>query len=303
MIKIIARYIFFVVLIFIPFYSQTQILDTNTIWSESNIKYTYIANDTVSIDGKVYHEINSHSDTTFHYNNDNNQPYLIREDVDKVFWRESFLNDDYLLYDFSLSEGDSIYVTPMTYESMDSVLLYCDKVDTVEVFGIMRRRLTMITVNPNSFYVKDTEYWYYGIGSDLGLFKSGLLGTEPTLDQSVSDPKLFCCHKVFDQIYQDSSVNACHESSASLDGEISENLMRIYPNPTDKKALLQIPSFEKNSYIITFFNNVGRAVDIKLVATGTGCEINTSGIASGVYQVILRHKNGVVSNKKLVIQH
>ncbi|MEX2485004.1 MAG: T9SS type A sorting domain-containing protein [Brumimicrobium sp.] len=76
-----------------------------------------------------------------------------------------------------------------------------------------------------------------------------------------------------------------------------------YPNPTDKKAILQISSFEESNYNVSFFNNVGRTVDIKLVPTSTGYEVNTSGIASGVYQVVLRHKNGVVSNKKLVTQH
>lgn len=77
----------------------------------------------------------------------------------------------------------------------------------------------------------------------------------------------------------------------------------IYPNPTDKKAILQIPSFEESNYNVSFYNSIGRTVDITLVPSATGYEINTSKIASGIYQVVLRDKKGVVSNKKLVIQH
>lgn len=77
----------------------------------------------------------------------------------------------------------------------------------------------------------------------------------------------------------------------------------IYPNPTDKKAILKIPSFEESNYNVSFYNSIGRTVDITLVPSATGYEINTSKIASGIYQIVLCDKKGVVSNKKLVIQH
>lgn len=268
MLQINLKYIFLSILIIKTFFVHTQILDTNTIWSESNIKYSYVANDTVSIDNKTYHKINSYLDTTINYN-DIFQTYLIREDGNKVFWREPFLNEDFLIYDLSISEGDSIYVTPMTFDSLDSVLLYCDNVDTTEVSGVMRKRFTMITVNPLPIYNTNTEYWYQGIGSDLGLFSSGHLGL-PTLADTPF-PKLFCCHKLFDQVYQDSSVNACHGTSASLNKESLQNEIKVYPNPTRKfvqikseASISNIELFDVSGKEVSYlYNETNKTIEIK----------------------------------------
>lgn len=297
----ITKHTFSVVIIFISFNVKTQILDTNTIWSESNIKYSYVADDTVSIDNKVYHNINSHLDTTIDYSNDVFQTYLIREDGNKVFWKYPFLNEEFLIYDFSLSEGDSIYVTPMTVDFLDSVQLYCDNVDTVEVLGVMRKRLTMITVDPIPAYNTDTEYWYLGIGSNLGLFSSGRLGLPTVTDQHF--PNLFCCHKAFDQVYQDSSFNACHGSSASLNKENFQDKINLFPNPTDEKVTLLISDFKQSEYNVSFYNSVGVQVDVTFIVTDNGYEINTSDIVTGVYHVVLQDKNGIMNNRKLIIQH
>ncbi|MEX1191486.1 MAG: T9SS type A sorting domain-containing protein [Brumimicrobium sp.] len=91
-------------------------------------------------------------------------------------------------------------------------------------------------------------------------------------------------------------------STTSVTKETLDNFT-LFPNPASNNVTLQIPAFKSNDYEVQFYNNIGRQVNLEEAATATGYEINISGIASGVYQVALRHKNGVVSNKKLVIQH
>ncbi len=101
-------------------------------------------------------------------------------------------------------------------------------------------------------------------------------------------------------------VSFSKEQTVSVGEEIDPMIneyFTLYPNPSDEKVILHIPSFEESHYNVSFYNSVGRTINITLVPTATGFEINTSGIESGIYQVLLRHRNGVVSTKKLVIQH
>jgi hypothetical protein len=75
----------------------------------------------------------------------------------------------------------------------------------------------------------------------------------------------------------------------------------LYPNPTSDKVTLQIPAFQEGDYSVSFYNNLGKRVAISPISTGKGYEINTSEISRGMYQVVLVHRNGVRSVKKLVV--
>lgn len=76
----------------------------------------------------------------------------------------------------------------------------------------------------------------------------------------------------------------------------------LYPNATSGKVTLQIPAFQEGDYSVSFYNNLGKRVAISPISTGMGYEINTSEISRGMYQVVLVHRNGVRSVKKLVVQ-
>lgn len=290
-----------VFLILSSFLSKSQILDTNTIWSENNLKYSYIYNDTVSINDALYHHINSHSDTLIQYNSNIEQTYLVREDGNKVFWREPFLNKDFLLYDFSLSIGDSIYVTPRTGMSYDSILLYCENVDTIEIMGNMRKRLTMKTINASAYYDTDIEHWYEGIGSDLGLFNSGHLALV-FIDQV--DPKLFCCHKVFYQVYQDSITNSCHGTtgSASIDKESLLNQINIYPNPVTGNKFNILTDDNTRIKQINLYDSQGKKYEIDYTISDTQnfCTVHTSTLSSGLYIVEIVSDSGHY-RKKIIL--
>lgn len=300
MLQITIKYIPFVFLVVNSFFSNSQILDTNTIWSENNVKYSYISNDTVSINNKVYHYINSHSDTLIQYNSNVVQTYLVSEDGNKVFWREPFLNKDFLLYDFSLSIGDSIYVTPRTGISYDSILLYCENVDTLEIMGNMRKRLTMKTINASGYYDTDIEYWYEGIGSDLGLFNSGHLALV-FIDQV--DPKLFCCHKLFDQIYQDSITNSCHGTgTASIDKESLLSQINVYPNPVIGNTFNIQTANNTRINRVNLYDNQGKKYEIDYTISNTQnfCTVQTNLLSSGLYIVEIVSDSGYY-RKKLIL--
>lgn len=202
--------------------------------------------------GKTYSYIHKYSDTNFHYSGSESS-ILIRENNEKVYWKGT--NRDYLLYDFGLQIGDSIYVTPNTPYPIDSTLLICDNVDTINSMGINRRRLEMRTVHPSGYYATNKEYWIWGIGSTLGLFNSGHLGFAYT-DQT--DPLLLCCQKGMIQVYQNNLYLNCHFNTASLK-EFNAESVKLYPNPTH--TVVHISPYQ-NIKEIQVYNSNGKQVQI-----------------------------------------
>jgi len=77
----------------------------------------------------------------------------------------------------------------------------------------------------------------------------------------------------------------------------------LYPNPAYETVTLQIPAFQEGDYSVRFYNNIGKQVQIDPTPSALGYEINTMRLPSGIYQVVLVHRNGMRSNKKLVVQH
>ncbi|MCO5258964.1 MAG: T9SS type A sorting domain-containing protein [Crocinitomicaceae bacterium] len=266
-------FLFAVGLLFASKVVGQQILDTNTIWSEANRKFYYIDNDTTVIGEYTYKNVHSYYGTDIHYSGAE-QTYLVREEGERVFWRNAFTNEDYLLYDFGLTVGDSVYVTPDSYDTMDSTLLICENVDTVFLFGIERQRLTMRTTNPSPYYSTDIEYWLAGIGSTLGLFNSGHLNTA-IVDQM--DPSLYCCHKGFNQVFQTENSNFCYGSGVSLESYLV-SFVQVYPNPTTGKITISSKSPISG---IDLYNLYGQSIttDINLHTN----ELFFSEIEKGMY--------------------
>lgn len=272
-----------------------QILDTNTIWSEANYKLYSIKNDTTTINNKVYHYIHKYkNDSSFHYTG-SEIAYLLRENSGKIYWRDTFHHKDKLLYDFNLSQGDSIYVNPISIFPVDSVLLICQNADSVMIMGTKRKRLTMQTVHPSGYYNTAIEYWLSGIGSTLGFFNPGHLNFA-YVDQN--DPLLLCCHEglTFNQIYQNDSINKCYLNSFAGLHENKNKLIQIFPNPTYSK--ITIISNEPIQNIKLFAIN---GMLIKEVNSINLLQISLVNLEKGIYLIKVYFnadkKQGVITKK------
>ncbi len=267
----------------ISFIASSQVLDTNTIWSEANRKLYHIKGDTVIINSKKYNYIHSYSDTNFHYSA-SQEAFLLREEGEKIFWRNSIENKDYLLYDFGLSVGDSLFVTPISIYTQDSVLIICESVDTINVMGVNRRRLSIRTANPSAYYNTDIEYWLWGIGSTLGLLNSGHLSFA-FVDQI--DPDLFCCHKEFDQVFQGANNILCHISYSSLE-KLPLNALQIFQNPSANMITI---SSQQEIVNVLIYDLTGRLVDESNSNNPT--IIYLSSLKSGFYSLRIQLINGI----------
>lgn len=288
--------LFFVALITTD--SNAQLLDTNTIWSERGKKYSYVVDDTLTMNNKLYHRINKHTDTTISYANTIDETYLIRIDGDSVMRYDQFRNEDVLIYDFSLSVEDTITVYPLPDVVNDSVLLRCENVDTVSVMGIQRRRLTMRTLDPDPYYQNDIEYWYWGIGSDLGLLMAGRQGVPMALDSYA--PHLYCCHKVFDQVYQTSLFNGCHNTASIENHNLNDNI-ELYPNPIASGQTFTIKIANDQVEQIRIFNFQGKQIFHRSLKNKSEITIDKA-LESGVYLILLYDDSSILHRQKLVIK-
>lgn len=274
---------------------DAQFFDNNTIWSEAKSKYYFLdINDTVINTNSYFKIFKYDDDTSFHYS-DGYDYTFVREDNNRVYWYDPIHDIDLLLYDFSLTQGDSIYVTPKSiYTSItDSVLLVCEYKDTItDLLGNERLRLKMKTIDPSLYYSFDFEYWIYGIGSSLGLFNSGRL-SEAVMDQQ--DPLLYCCHKNMDIVYHDSNQSDCHQSTLNTNN-LQINTIEIYPNPAFNKIDVKSNNLIDLIYIVDY---QGRIVINKDVKDLHGI-IDLKFLENGIYTLIVSFKDGSDLLNKIV---
>lgn len=126
--------------------------------------------------------------TTFHRfsENDPGDPYLtvyesqdsliswtvlgiIREDTltQRVYLRDG--DQESLLYDFSLEEGDTVQVVNPLLTDIDPMV--CDSIDMVNINGSLKKRLFFFIAG--NVLGTTCEIWIEGIGSNFGIIHSG----------------------------------------------------------------------------------------------------------------------------------
>lgn len=267
-----------------------QFFDSSTIWSEANAKYYFnVENDTI-LNSTNYHVIKKYTnDTTFHYSNGSFYA-IVREENRKIFWLNSD-GEEKLLYDFTLNQGDSVYITSMSiYDyGYDSTLLICEAIDTIiDLDEHERQRFKMRTSDPSPYYNTDIEYWVYGIGSTLGFFNSGHLKIA-TMDQQ--DPLLYCCHKNINIVYHDENQSSCHQSTLNIE-VAKKNLVEIYPNPVLDYLIIKTENEIETIHI--------HDIKGKVVVKNKGKYLDLSTLNKGTYTIFISFKNGENANRKIV---
>jgi len=127
----------------------------------------------------------------------------LREDTvsKKVYYTNLNAEEIGLIYDFSLSVGDSVIVENYYAGYEENVLMVCDSIDFIEINGRTRKR----------FFLQTPGYWYYdiwieGVGSTSGLFYSGFVFA----GFGGGGPHLLCCSHNDTLIYMNPRFNACY---------------------------------------------------------------------------------------------
>ena len=207
---------------------------------------------------------------------------FMREDTNRRVWlKDSVEEDEFLMYDFMINEGDSIQVG-----YGESVYLYVDSINSVTVNGTLRPKYWMsCKVMPDY-----RETWIEGVGSNKGIVWSGsalLVGGWTWL---------LCMSEDGELIYMNPYFNSCYLISTDI---IEENsaLIQVYPNPAKNKLKIEnVKNIKIESIsIIDFTGKKIKQFEPKKT------HLDISGITSGIYFLKISYEKGEI-NKKIIIE-
>ena len=188
-----------------------------------------------------------------------------REDGAQVYycaWNGSGYDEEELLYDYDLEEGDFFNDTdehPMMVTSVTTV---------TDLNGVERKVFEFMFLGLE----EESEYWIEGVGSNRGFIYRGVY--TPTDDGAVFH--LLCYHVGDELIYLNPEYNACDIDEIN---ENSENGINIYPNPANN--VVRVLN-ETNAPInkIEIIDLLGR-----VVMSSNSDFIDVSGLSEGHYLV------------------
>jgi len=264
--------------------------DTNVIWSEVFVEpqpysidtYQYgICGDTV-INSLTYKKIYLLSDTIY--------PIIkgqycgsIRENNTKKIFAIGYEctypgtgEDEELLYDFSKSVGDTIFV------GIDGIgpngYLVIDNIDSILIDNNYRK----------TFYFTNQEaYWIEGIGSTRGLFSP--ITAQPTGAQKL---ELICFNQDGYVKFLNPEYNTCFPVLTSLETQkLKEKQVSIYPHPITDISIIDFSDIEHSYQYMLIYNLLGQKCYQIDISRKKQVLLNKSDYKSGLYIYYLFDKN------------
>ena len=271
-----------------------QIWTTDQKYGQYNEQYRYerlaLTEEDTIIDGKSYKKLYSFTEREFDIET---ATFVcgIRENENKQVFVASYHNQaEFLLYDFSLTEGDSILA-----ESNGEYDLYFNvtDVDTIDYNGVERRKITL------QFYNYAWVTWIEGIGNIEGLlmdWRSYTMAMDP-----MPNVRLRCYEHNEECLYSDFSFNEsiydCYTPLyTGLENNEFENEVSVYPNPAKERLYINTSLPIKE---LTICNLLGQEIQ-KYNMTEKTFSIDISGLKEGVYFVKLSTEKGVYATKIIV---
>lgn len=272
-----------------------QIWTTDQKYGQYNEQYRYerlaLTEEDTIINGENYKKIYSFTEREFDIET---ATFVcgIRENENKQVFVASYHNQqEFLLYDFSLTEGDSILA-----ESNGEYDLYFNvtDVDTIDYNGVERRKITL------QFYNYAWVTWIEGIGNIEGLlmdWRSYTMAMDP-----MPNVRLRCYEHNEECLYSDfsfdESIDDCYTSLyTGLEENETQNNILLYPNPAKERIYINTSIPIKK---ITICNFLGQEIQ-KYNNLETTSSINISGLNEGVYFVKI-YTEKVVLSKKIVVK-
>lgn len=279
----------------------------NATWTNRHQEYYYDSNtSTLHITNEQYSKfcVNG-SDTLINATNYNeifacdltgsNYFGAFREDSGQIYFVPADSTNEFLLYDFTLNEGDfqDVIVQDVWDNSFSIANTQISSVDTITVNNTQRRLL----------YTNDGFSWVEGIGSSTGLFK----GNGANVSNYFID--LICVSDNSTIIYDFDNgnggplaqgVSGTCDLALSIDETDNTSDFSIYPNPTN--GLLNIKIMD-NSEIetIRLTNNLGQVI-LTFNAIETGITTFEMDGPSGIYFIELIAIDGKKTIQKVVRQ-
>ena len=241
------------------------------IWSPPHPQGTYeelhYQAEDVEINGMEYHTIYIHGQGVLlgAYRNEDNQVYYCK-------WNGSGYDEEVLLYDYDLEEGDYFN------ENDPHPMIVTDISTIIDNNGVERKKYEFEFIGLD----EETEFWIEGVGSSKGFVNSG--NYTPTSDGAIFH--LLCYHVDNNVVYVNPAYNACDIDD--IDESNIKNSISIYPNPANEQIHLEGLVEESE---ISLYNAFG--VCVKTLTLNGNEEIAIDDLAAGLYLLRINKKQAV----------
>ena len=234
---------------------------------------------------------------------------LLREKNGKVYrydkgeTRED--NEESLLYDFNLREGETIsrYLSPGA--SFDYIIT--SRIDSIRYENIedVSRKVFYVSNYSNSGGAAAgiPEIWIEGIGSLWGLERKNLCSFYTGCQYRVN---LICFYQNEELRYHLTRFDNCYynEPNHPLGIQKVESALefQLYPNPTSGKFVIQVSDGGDYSSV-NIYNITGNLIGTTYQMGSSGIlEVDLSGMMRGIYLVKLEKNGKLPVTKKLIIK-
>ncbi len=190
-------------------------------------------------------------------------------------WNGSAYDDEVLLYDYDLEEGDF-------FNDLNEHPMMVTAVSTITDFnGVQRKKIEFSFIGLED----ETEYWIEGVGSSKGFVNSG--NYTPTSDGAIFH--LLCYHEGENLIYLNPTYNACDIDE--IDESNVKNNISVYPNPANGIVRI-LNTNDFNISKIEIIDLLGRTV----ISTNNSDEIDVSNLPEGQY-IVKIHGDSIIVKK------
>lgn len=197
-------------------------------------------------------------------------------------------NKEFLIYDYSLSVNDSIYIP--NFYPYDSTSIKVTQIDSIAFNGIKRKAIHFN--KPNSTKL----VWIEGIGSNISPDYYNTCIRESIFCESIWN--LLCCEIDTMLLYKDTTYNTCDTTYGVGINEITAayGLVKVFPNPAQNFITVNIEQApEKCTLSLT--NLLGEIVLTHNEKNTNLITINTQPLPNGTY---LLNINNTVYRKIII---
>jgi hypothetical protein len=271
------------------------------IWT---FEYTIIKSFATAFNGKIYYVAFNEANTLMLPYPNEHEGIVLREDTTtgKLFRFIESINNEVLICDMSLNEGDTFQLFPACDISLSYWNAYSERGLKVVVDSVRYVNGKKIIYFPNiphgHFYTNPTQYnislrFIEGIGPTYGPY--GYFAF-PGISSSL--PLLLCVEKDNNQVFMMHEDLQCLQYSTSVN-DIETLKFNIYPNPASDHIFI---SSDNNNSEITFFicDFIGNAVG--QYTFNNSIQIPINNLSNGIYTFIFLDQQNNQTIKKIVIQ-
>lgn len=217
--------------------------------------------------------------------------YFRNEGARTLFRRSTSCADkEYIIYDYSMSIGDTIYVGADPGSGLDTALCVLDAIDTTNFLGVDRRVYQVriercATGDPDPSWLLAPMQWVEGLGSLLHPFYSLVC----VCDLCETGMQLTCLDSSEVGLYRSSPTVECHENVGMAESQLERDRFAVQPLGQDQLAIQYPSTFGYGTLII--HDAAGRLVGV-LRLNSSMSQVQRTSVPVGLFHAALLDETG-----------